>query len=208
LVHRAGVPGQPLSPDELAERQARLLLARYGIVARDCLERELGLLDWVRLYPVLQRLELRGEVRRGYFVTGLAGAQFAVPAAVEALRAPPADSVVLLNALDPANIYGGELAVPGAPRFARVPSTHVAQARGRPVVVFEDNGSRITAAPEASADQIGRSLQAYVARPGAARRIVVAQWNGLPVLHSDGEPLLRAAGFRSTPGGLEWWSGA
>jgi ATP-dependent Lhr-like helicase len=202
------VLGPPLSPDDLAERQARLILARYGIVARDCLERELGLLDWSRLYAVLQRLELRGEVRRGYFVTGLAGAQFAVPAAVEALRSPPAESIVLLNALDPANVYGGELAAPGAPRFTRVPSTHVAQTRGSPVVIFEDHGDRITAAPSVPAELVGRALQAYVARPSAPRRIVVTHWNGLPVLASDGDPLLRAAGFRSTPGGLEWWAGA
>ncbi|MCC6191009.1 MAG: DEAD/DEAH box helicase [Anaerolineales bacterium] len=204
LVNRAGVLGAPLSAEERAERLARALLARYGVVSRDSLERETGLLDWAQLYPVFQRFELRGEVRRGYFVAGLAGAQFALPAAVELLRSAPDQGAVVLNAVDPANVYGGDLGVEGAPRFARVPSTHVALVRGRPVVVFEDNGDRITTWPGVEAEAIQSAVQAYVLRPSGTRRVAVTHWNGQSVAGSDGEALLRAAGFGSTPGGLEW----
>ncbi len=112
LIHRAGILGPALAPDERLRRLARLLLARYGVVARESLDRETLPADWSQLYPVLQNMELRGEVRRGYFVTGLSGAQFALPEAVERLRAAPGDAVFLLNAADPANIYGGDIALP------------------------------------------------------------------------------------------------
>src|SRR5205823_14115239 len=90
---------------------AGLLLNRYGIAAR-----ELALLDplmppWRILYEVLSRLELAGDVRRGYFVEGLSGAQFALPEAARLLAdvdLPSAATApaVLLSSLDPANLYG------------------------------------------------------------------------------------------------------
>ena len=87
LVHRSGIMGPPLAADERALRQARQLLLRWGIVTRMSLEREEGSWGWGPVYRQLQRLEMRGEVRRGYFVRGLPGVQFALPEAVEALRA-------------------------------------------------------------------------------------------------------------------------
>ncbi|MDE3088044.1 MAG: DEAD/DEAH box helicase [Chloroflexota bacterium] len=198
LAHRVGVLGQPLTDDERADKLARVLLARYGIVTREALERE-DICDWASLYPTFQRMEMRGEIRRGYFVAGLGGAQFALPEAVEQLRAASDDTLIVLNAADPANIYGAEL--PDAPRFARVPSTHVVLWRGQPVLVAEDNGERITARGEESA--INRALQAYLARPNAARHVVIEQWNSESVLGSAAESLLRALGFSRTPKGME-----
>jgi ATP-dependent Lhr-like helicase len=204
LVHRAGVLGPPLSDEERAGRQARVLLARYGVLSRDCLEREAGPWDWSALYPVLQRMELRGEVRRGYFVAGLSGAQFALPEAVEALRAPAGGDVFVLSAADPANVFGGEAGGEGAPRFARVPSTHVALEQGRPVVIFEDNGERLTALPDTGPEVLRRAVEAYLSRPHAPRRVIVSRWNGEPVLGSAGQPLLKALGFQATPSAMEW----
>ena len=79
LAHRVGLLGRPLSEDELVMRRARQLLARWGVVTRACLERESPLFDWQALSDLLSRLEMRGEVRRGYFVEGLPGLQFALP---------------------------------------------------------------------------------------------------------------------------------
>ncbi len=208
LVQRAAVLGPPLTDAEGTTRQATLLLARCGVVSRESLERENLRWDWARLYPIFQRLELRGGVRRGYFVEGLSGAQFALPEAVEALRRPAAgdEEVVVLAAADPANIFGGEYATVDTPRFARVPSTHVALAAGQPVVVFEDNGGRIATQPDTPPVVIERAVAAYMARPYAPRRIVVNQWNGRPVVGSDGQPVLQALGFHNTPGGMEYWA--
>ncbi|MEW5720615.1 MAG: hypothetical protein AB1817_18465, partial [Chloroflexota bacterium] len=188
FVHRAAVLGQ-MSDEERAERLARVYLARYGIVTRECLEREDRAGDWARLYPVFNRWETRGEIRRGYFVEGLSGVQFAHKDAVEMLRAPMADAVIVMNAADPANIAN----------IARVTSTHIVLSRGEPIVIAEDNGERIVARGEASA--INRALQAYVAR--AARRGVVKTWNGANVRGGAGEAILQSLGFYRTPTGME-----
>jgi ATP-dependent helicase Lhr and Lhr-like helicase len=231
LVHRAGVMGPAQRPEERAARQAEVLLARYGLVSRDLLIHEDAPYDWGLLYAHLQRLEMRGEVRRGYFVAGLAGAQFALPEAVEGLRAAmqeTGDELVILNAADPANIYAGEVPS-GAPgdepgddkavleqgseltaeiRFARVPSTSLVLWRGRPALIAQDNGARLSAPADLPPAVIARALTAYLARPGAPRHLLVGQWNGAPVWSSPGAALLKAQGFYRSPAGMEWWAPA
>ena len=87
LVHRIGVWGREVPFEERIARQARQLLQCYGIVTRQSLEGDPeGGWDWRALYPQFQLMEMRGEVRRGYFVQGLPGVQFALPEAVERLR--------------------------------------------------------------------------------------------------------------------------
>ncbi len=205
LTQRAGVLGPPLSLEARTERQARVLLARYGVLAREALDRETGPWEWAQLYSALQRLELRGEVRRGYFVAGLSGAQFALPGAVEVLRNAPGDEVLVLSATDPANVFGGEVREALAPRFSRVPSTHVALWHGEPVVVFEDNGERITTLPGTPPAVISAAVAAYRDRPLSARRQFITRWNSGPVAAGEGQALLQALGFQNTPGGMAWW---
>jgi ATP-dependent helicase Lhr and Lhr-like helicase len=207
LLHRPGVLGPALAAEERPARIAQVLLARYGVVTRESLERESASWDWADLYPVFQRLELRGEVRRGYFVAGLPGVQFALPEAVEQLRAAPDEAVVILNAADPANVFGGEFHDVDTPRFARLPSTHVALIGGQPLLVFEDNGSRLTSLPGAAPEELQRALSAYLQRPYGPRRVSVAAWNGEPIGHSPHRALLRHLGFQNTPSGMEWWAG-
>src|SRR2546423_7194451 len=110
LVRRRGTMGPDLPEEERAERIARQWLTRYGIVSRDWWRRERPPVSWRAIYRELKRLEFRGEVRRGYFVKGLGGAQFALPDAVEWLRAvagedPAYASFVVMAASDPANVY-------------------------------------------------------------------------------------------------------
>ncbi len=203
LVQRASVMGPPLTEEERADKLARVLLARYGVVTRECFEREEIAADWSLLYPQFQRMEMRGEIRRGYFVEGLSGAQFALPEAVEKLRtsASADDALVVLNAADPANLFGGEIA--DAPRFARLPSTHVVLLRGQPIMIAEDNGERVTTKQDIDAQAIHRALQVYLARPNAPRHIVVKQWNGADVLGGEGESILHPLGLYRTPKGME-----
>ena len=110
LVRRRGTIGPELPEEEHAERVARQWLTRYGIVSRDWWRRERPPVSWRSIYRELKRLEFRGEVRRGYFVKGLGGAQFALPDAVEWLRAvasedPSYAGFVVMAASDPANVY-------------------------------------------------------------------------------------------------------
>ena len=71
--------GPALSEEARAEKLARVLLARYGVVTREVFEPEELPVEWAQLYSQFQLMELRGQVRRGYFVAGLAGVQFALP---------------------------------------------------------------------------------------------------------------------------------
>ena len=107
--------GRP-EPEAHAVAQASLLLQRYGIVARELALLDARALPWRVLYEVLSRMELVGDVRRGYFVEGLSGAQFALPEAARQLQdlclpSTAAAPVVLLHSLDPANLYGVRRAV-------------------------------------------------------------------------------------------------
>ncbi|HEX8817194.1 MAG TPA: DEAD/DEAH box helicase [Terriglobales bacterium] len=110
-----------LHSDQAAERNRMveatcwMLLRRYGIVFRDLLTRETNLPKWRELQMAFRRLEDRGEIRGGRFVDGFMGEQFALPVAVESLRAtrklPPSGEVVRLSAADPLNLVG--IIVPG-----------------------------------------------------------------------------------------------
>jgi ATP-dependent Lhr-like helicase len=100
--------------DEAVESAARVLLARYGVLFRDLVARESNIPRWGVLLGMLRRLEDRGEVRGGRFVSGFGGEQFALPEAVEGLRAArdrhDQESVSLAGA-DPMNLIG--ILVPG-----------------------------------------------------------------------------------------------
>src|SRR4029077_4125701 len=102
--------GSP-EPEPEAVFQGYLLLNRYGIVSREMANLDATLRPWRVLYEVLSRMELAGEVRRGYFAEGLSGAQFALPEACTLLQEQHLPStatapLVLLHSLDPANLYG------------------------------------------------------------------------------------------------------
>ncbi len=92
-----------------------MLLRRYGIVFREILARETILPSWRELLITYRRLEDRGEVRGGRFISELIGEQFALPVAVDSLRAarnaPLTGEVVTISAADPLNLVG--IIVPG-----------------------------------------------------------------------------------------------
>jgi len=92
-----------------------MLLRRYGIVIRDLLAREANLPSWRELLMAFRRLEDRGEIRGGRFVDGFLGEQFALPVAVESVRAmrslPLSGESISLSAADPLNLVG--ILVPG-----------------------------------------------------------------------------------------------
>ena len=107
---RKGSAEGSVSHDAAAERRARQLLERYGIVFRELLARETIMPPWRSLLSIYRRLEARGEIRGGRFVDGFVGEQFALPEAVDALRrmrrehAP--EETVILSAADPLNLLG------------------------------------------------------------------------------------------------------
>ncbi len=111
--------------DAALEAHARILLARYGVVFRELLARETNAPAWRDLAPMLRRLEARGEIRGGRFVSGAFGEQFALEEAAEGLRAArsrSSDLVVPLAAADPLNLVG--ILLPGD-RVAAIPGRQI-----------------------------------------------------------------------------------
>jgi ATP-dependent helicase Lhr and Lhr-like helicase len=152
LVRTPGTMGQAPPPEEHAAAIARQWLERYGIVARNWWRRERPPVAWRSIYLELKRMEFRGEVRRGYFVRGLAGAQFALPDAVEQLRATEPDAMapfVVIAANDPANPYALELEGVDIDPLSRPRGRGalLVTREGRVGMAVEGRGRRITIAP-------------------------------------------------------------
>jgi ATP-dependent helicase Lhr and Lhr-like helicase len=106
----------PVSPTEWSAAMAQQLLARYGVITREVAAAEGLQGGFSAVYDVLKALEDSGRIRRGYFVSGVSGAQFALPAALDLLRSlrerPEQADAILLAATDPANPYGVTLKWP------------------------------------------------------------------------------------------------
>jgi ATP-dependent Lhr-like helicase len=212
LVREHSVMGDSASIEEQAARQAAVLLERYGIVARELVRRE-DFLPWPLVAAEFQRMELRGEIRRGYFVKGLSGMQYALPAAVEEIRRMRSDrenhpDVLLLNACDPANPYGQGIemshsdTISRSVRFARVPGTYIAFQEGVPALLIENSGSRISGFGETDPDVFKRAIRAFMEllslpspmRP--FREIVVEYCDGIRPTLSPFVHTLRELGFQ------------
>jgi ATP-dependent Lhr-like helicase len=126
------------APAESNEALAQQLLQRYGVVVRELLAREARAPAWRILLSIYRRMEARGEIRGGRFIAGLVGEQFALPEAVEALRAvrriPDERDAVLVAAADPLNLVG--ILTPGA-RVSPFSGQVIAYRNGVPVDVGE-----------------------------------------------------------------------
>ena len=133
-VEPDGTPAKPASTP--TDAWARQLLRRYGIVFRDLLKRESLAVAWRDLLVIYRRMELRGEIRGGHFVSGMTGEQFGLPEAVEALRAVRNDpqagaQEIRLSGSDPLNLVG--IILPGD-RVPAHPSQYVIYRNGIPVI--------------------------------------------------------------------------
>jgi ATP-dependent Lhr-like helicase len=116
--------------DAALESFARMLLVRYGVLFRDLLARESNAPKWRELLGILRRLEARGEVRGGRFVTGFGGEQFALPEAVDSLREArkhESQQEIAVAAADPLNLAG--IVIPGE-RVAAVPGKEIRYRNG------------------------------------------------------------------------------
>ena len=218
----AALPGtapEAPSPPEAAERWARLWLERYGVVARECWAAEEPPVPWGEVLRVLQQLEAVGEVRRGYFVRGLAGAQFALPTAVERLRAlrsahhegaekPP----LLLCACDPANPYGALFPLPAeGVRLVRVPTVHLVFGAGVPVLLADGFGKRLVPLTALAGDDLLQALAPLQVLPSGRRgrrRVEVTEYDGRPVQTTPAAAALEALGFERQPQKLVYWAPA
>ena len=134
------------SATEVAHASALQLLERNGVLTREAALAEGVEGGFAGVYPVLKALEERGHLRRGYFVAGLGATQFALPGAVDRLRAQregsEAPKAVVLAATDPAQVYGASLPWPDSSgRPARAAGSMVVLVDGL-AVAYLDRGGR------------------------------------------------------------------
>jgi ATP-dependent Lhr-like helicase len=193
--------------------QAELLLERYGIVTRETVLAEGIPGGFSSLYGELANLETLGTARRGYFVEGLGGAQFALPAAIERLRGLRTDEPagpLVLAATDPANPFGATLQWPKRDdnrRPARVPGAHVVTLDAEPVLYVERSGKGLTTLRDpvdpngTPAPWLADALQALAdqVRRGRIKRLALERFDGDPVVGSPFEALLVEIGFSQGP---------
>ena len=186
-----------------------LLLERYGIVTRETVLAEGVPGGFAALYGELSNLETLGTARRGYFVEGLGGAQFALPAAIERLRGLRSDEpagAIVLAATDPANPYGASLPWPKRdddvrpPAPSRVPGAYVVTLDAEPVLYVERGGKGLVPLRPGE-DFLRPALEALAehVRRGRIKRIGIERYDGEPVVGSPVGALLIELGFRQGP---------
>ncbi|WP_370040030.1 ATP-dependent helicase [Micromonospora sp. M71_S20] len=219
------LPDRDTDPTRRAAALADVLLERHGVVTRSAVLAEQVAGGFAAVYPVLSALEERGAARRGYFVEGLGAAQFAVPGAVDRIRAlaEPTDGgrgrggpTLVLAATDPANPYGAALSWPervvdsgdgAAPatghRAGRKAGAVVVLVAGE-LVLYVERGGRTILSFADDADMLtaaGKAL-ADAVHSGALGAMSVERADGEAVRSSPLRDALTAAGFRATPRGL------
>jgi ATP-dependent helicase Lhr and Lhr-like helicase len=208
-----------------AHALALTLLERHGVLTRGAVAAERVDGGFAAVYPVLRAMEEAGQCRRGYFVEGLGAAQFALPGAVDRMRAmsvrashsSAAAAAMVLAAADPAQPYGAALPWPARP--GETPSSHRPGRKAGALVVLADGalvlyverGGRTLLSWTDDPELLGPSAEALAAavRGGALGRLTVERADGLSLGVHD-SPLtqaLEAAGFRPTPRGLRLRAG-
>jgi ATP-dependent Lhr-like helicase len=213
-------------------RWSDILLARYGVLTREVVALESSAPAWGQLAPILSRSEWRGEVRRGYFIEGLSGLQYATEQAAGELgrlaatvgsdppvtqseddcgcRSDPAlpSALTMVCATDPANLYGAgapldiELLEGGVARLPRGRGNYLILRDGRPVLIIESEGKRLTGLAWAARGDLEQALGFLPSLTGRGRRILkIERYNGGPVAESVIGARLRELGFvRDYPG--------
>ncbi len=198
---------EPQSPPD-RRALAELLLERQGIVTRDGVRGEGIRGGYAAVYGELRTLETLGVCRRGYFVEGLGGAQFAVPGAVERLRELRSvrgeePETLVLAAADPAQPYGSALPWPrrAGARAARVAGAWVVLLDGAAALYVERGGRSLVPLREPDPEWLRAALEALVAhvKAGGAKRLAVERFDGVPVGESEAMALLVEAGFLAGP---------
>src|SRR5437868_13678896 len=198
----ADLPRVDSVPTERSMRLASVLLDRHGVLTRESVRGEGHAGGFAGVYPVLRAMEEAGRVRRGYFVAGLGGAQFALAGAVDRLRASRPDTeggpvALILAATDPANPYGVALPWPvkGPQRAA---GAYVVLLDGVPSLYLERGGRSVVTLRAYDGSWEAAAVEALggLVVDGRLRRLALERFD------EELAPVLRSAGFVPSPRGL------
>ena len=198
--------GAGANATERLHAEAGLLLQRHGILTRDAVVAEGWAGGFAALYPVLRAMEESGRIRRGYFVEGLGGSQFALPGAVDRLRSmrDTESGVVALAATDPANPYGAVLPWPESDgRLARAAGAYCVLDSGRLVLYLEKGGRSLLTHGEVTAGHV----RALIELAAAVGKLEVQKIDGEPAVASRLTQAMREAGFSMTHRSLVAYGG-
>ncbi|MEU8248532.1 DEAD/DEAH box helicase [Nonomuraea sp. NPDC048916] len=225
------LPGPAADATQRAHAQAEVLLERHGVVTRGAVTSERLPGGFTPVYQVLRAYEESGRCRRGYFVEGLGGAQFALPGAVDRMRAMapgiapgPAEGAggsrgtgdlagdtarraVVLAAADPANPYGAALPWPARPgdvghRPGRKAGALVVLVDGFLVLYVERGGKTLLSFADDERLRPAVDALALAVRDGALGKLTVERADGASIVGSPLAEALEEAGFHPTPRGL------
>ncbi|MGI8926547.1 MAG: Lhr family helicase [Tepidiformaceae bacterium] len=208
--------GTPLaSATARAHALALALLERHGVVTREAVTSEGIAGGFSAVYPVLKAMEEGGRIRRGYCVEGLGATQFALPGAVDRLRAerlpPDEPSAVVLAATDPANPYCAALPWPRAAGdrrpLARAAGAHVVLVDGEPALYLERGARGAVALPAFSQERVAAAALAALVGAAASRprgSIAIERIDGQPAPESPHAAAFRRAGFTEGYRGLSY----
>lgn len=206
-------PQPAAEPTRRAHARAEAFLERHGVLTRGALDVERVTGGFSAVYKVLRAMEESGRCRRGYVIEGLGAAQFAVPGAIDRLRALSGDDeastdAVVLAAADPAQPYGGALDWP-APmgdtrhRPGRKAGALVVLVAGEAVFYVERGGkSLLSFTDDDAALRAAAAGLARVVREGWLDQLAVERADGEGAWGSRLAEVLTEAGFRATPKGL------
>lgn len=209
LIESPAILGKEMTANEMAQRQALLLLERYGLLVKEWHRREENLLPWFAIFQELKRMEWRGEVRRGYFVEGLSGVQFALPRAAELLSASPSprSKAFMLSMIDPAMPFGSGVGIQlfdgsaNKIEVARQAGNHLLIIGSKPVIYSENYGLRLWQLANTEENEVIAALgmlKQFLQLPEALRprkRIEVEFWNGANMTQTPAAAWLQQHGF-------------
>ncbi len=188
-------PSKPLSMQEFIQRCG----LRYGMLTKEIIGLEESSWHWPEVYEALKQMEFAGEMQRGYYFTGISGIQFMVSSAVKRLETEKTGYMVL-NACDPAQPYGR--IIPQAEHdlpFTCVPGTAIVLFGGKPVLLLERNGDKVSY--DAGFSDLDGAVKAFRAAFQEKRiwpdkkRIAVKYWPEDPQEKEKLQSALIAAGF-------------
>jgi ATP-dependent Lhr-like helicase len=201
----------PVEPTRRLHAMARQLLDRHGIVTRGAVMSERVVGGFAGVYPVFKAMEESGRCKRGYFVDGLGGAQFALPGAVDRMRALVDASsedrqTQVLAATDPANLYGASLPWPerdSGHRAGRKAGALVVLVDGRLVLYVEKGGRTLLSYTDDQQLLLPAvDALALAARDGMLGKLTVQKADGEAIEDTAFAQALLDAGFRHTSRGL------
>jgi ATP-dependent Lhr-like helicase len=222
LMESFAVQGKKISEVEKIEKQTRLLLWRYGILVKEMYRMEKGFLPWYQIFQCLKRFEWQGEIRRGYFIEGLSGIQFALPEAIEILEEISTikntiDKVNMVCLTDPALPFGAQLKWNlfdkdnNEIKTTRLDSNHLIFFNDSPIVYLENFASRLCFLKDFKNDfvyEIISQIKSKLLLPQDIRprkKIEIQQINGEPATSFELSDDFLANGFEKNGDVLELW---